>query len=327
MGEAVVALCAESPAQAADACELVEVDYEPLAADRRRRVRPGSGRSAPPRRRPRQCALSPRLLIRRRGRGFRARAHRAPRDLQPRALLSLSARGSRHRRRVGRGPAHRMVRHAGAAYLPDGAGPRVPSSGGPRAGGRAGHRRRLRPEDARPPRGRGGGGARAGRGTPGEVDRDAAREPGGRLASPRRESRDRGGRGSRRRSPRPSRARRRRQRRLSHPSIDCGPRAAGDGLHSPGSLPHAGVCLGGACRRHQQAAARRLSRRRHDHGRLRHGAHARSLRRTPRARSRRDPPPQPDPARRLSVHLSRGLRLRQRRLSKGARDGARARRL
>jgi carbon-monoxide dehydrogenase large subunit len=31
VGEAVVALCAESPAQAADACELVEVDYEPLA--------------------------------------------------------------------------------------------------------------------------------------------------------------------------------------------------------------------------------------------------------------------------------------------------------
>jgi carbon-monoxide dehydrogenase large subunit len=32
VGEPVAALCAESPAQAADACELVEVDYEPLAA-------------------------------------------------------------------------------------------------------------------------------------------------------------------------------------------------------------------------------------------------------------------------------------------------------
>jgi carbon-monoxide dehydrogenase large subunit len=31
VGEAVAALCAGSPAQAADACELVEVDYEPLA--------------------------------------------------------------------------------------------------------------------------------------------------------------------------------------------------------------------------------------------------------------------------------------------------------
>jgi carbon-monoxide dehydrogenase large subunit len=31
VGEAVVALCAEGPAQAADACELVEIDYEPLA--------------------------------------------------------------------------------------------------------------------------------------------------------------------------------------------------------------------------------------------------------------------------------------------------------
>jgi carbon-monoxide dehydrogenase large subunit len=32
VGEAVAALCAESPAQAADACELVEVDYEPLVS-------------------------------------------------------------------------------------------------------------------------------------------------------------------------------------------------------------------------------------------------------------------------------------------------------
>ena len=78
-----------------------------------------------------------------------------------------------------------------------------------------------------------------------------------------------------------------------------------------------------AGRRHQQAAARRLSRRRHDHGRVRHGAHARSLRRPARPRSRRDPPAEPDPARRLSVHLRGGLRLRQRRLSEGARDGAR----
>jgi len=31
VGEAVIALCAESPAQAADACELVEIHYEPLA--------------------------------------------------------------------------------------------------------------------------------------------------------------------------------------------------------------------------------------------------------------------------------------------------------
>ncbi|MBI1727837.1 MAG: xanthine dehydrogenase family protein [Candidatus Rokubacteria bacterium] len=31
VGEPVAALCAESPAQAADACDLVEVDYEPLA--------------------------------------------------------------------------------------------------------------------------------------------------------------------------------------------------------------------------------------------------------------------------------------------------------
>jgi carbon-monoxide dehydrogenase large subunit len=32
VGEPVAALCAESPAQAVDACDLVEVDYEPLAA-------------------------------------------------------------------------------------------------------------------------------------------------------------------------------------------------------------------------------------------------------------------------------------------------------
>ena len=46
-----------------------------------------------------------------------------------------------------------------------------------------------------------------------------------------------------------------------------------------------------------------------------------------RPRSRRDPPAQPDLARRLSVHLRGGLRLRQRRLSDGPRDGARPRRL
>ena len=43
----------------------------------------------------------------------------------------------------------------------------------------------------------------------------------------------------------------------------------------------------------------------HDDGRLRHGADARSPRRSTRPRPRRDPPPQPHPARRLPVHLGR----------------------
>ncbi|MDP2700578.1 MAG: molybdopterin-dependent oxidoreductase, partial [Candidatus Rokubacteria bacterium] len=44
VGEPVAALCAESPAQGADACELVEVDYEPLApiADVESALAPGA---------------------------------------------------------------------------------------------------------------------------------------------------------------------------------------------------------------------------------------------------------------------------------------------
>jgi carbon-monoxide dehydrogenase large subunit len=44
VGEPVAALCAESPAQVADACELVEVDYEPLApiADVESALAPGA---------------------------------------------------------------------------------------------------------------------------------------------------------------------------------------------------------------------------------------------------------------------------------------------
>src|SRR3990172_6737267 len=66
-------------------------------------------------------------------------------------------------------------------------------------------------------------------------------------------------------------------------------------------------------------------RRRHDHGHVRHGAGARPPGRAGGPRPGRDAPPQPDPARRLSVHVGERHGLRQRRLPRCARAGARRR--
>ena len=232
VGEPVAALCAESPAQAVDACDLVEVDYEPLAAIADADAALGAGRSAPPRWMSRATCSFVAAAFHGDVDGAFARAQCPPRDLPPRPLLRLAARGAGHR--SPRGKAERLTVWTGTQA------PHIVRAGSPApfdlqedhvrvivpdTGGGFGQKMYVQPEDlavaalarvARPP---------------GQVDRDAARESGGRLAGARGAGRDRGGGGPRRRAPGASRARPVGQRRVSHPSVDGGPRAAGHGLH------------------------------------------------------------------------------------------------
>ena len=96
----------------------------------------------------------------------------------------------------------------------------------------------------------------------------------------------------------------------------------GTAMILPGPYRIAGVRVGGAGAGNAQAAARRLSRRRHDDGGLRDGAHARSGRGATGPRSGRRPAAQPHPARRLSIHLGERAGLRQRRFPEGAGAGS-----
>ena len=167
-GEAVAAVVAADAYVAADARELVQVEYEPRAA------LATAGRRAGRRTR----AVPARLASRRRRRRVRRGADRPARAF--------------HARATGRRP-----RWSRAASSPTGTATRSPC-GRPRrpppfcaprwrrrsASRRrrirvvvARRRRRLRPEDARLPRGRRGGGAGPPARPPGEVDRGAARAP------------------------------------------------------------------------------------------------------------------------------------------------------
>ena len=94
---------------------------------------------------------------------------------------------------------------------------------------------------------------------------------------------------------------------------DAGARAARHRGDPARAVPHAGLRLRVRGRRDQQAAARRVSRRGHGLRRLRHGADARPPGGSAGRGSGRDPPAEPDPARRLPVRVRRRLRLRQRR--------------
>ena len=149
-GQEVACVIADDPYIAKDACEAIEVEYEPLPVDRqpgagRRRRRAGHpGRQGEP---AGQCDL--RLGSRRRG-GYRPGLRAGRRDLQAEAALPALAPVADRVLRLHRGlqpghlQAHRVYDHAGAAHHP----------GRGRAGRRAarahdpdhlaGHRRRLR---------------------------------------------------------------------------------------------------------------------------------------------------------------------------------------
>ena len=108
----------------------------------------------------------------------------------------LEPRGDR--RPLGGRSAHDLDRDPDPVRLSHRAGPGLRAPGEPRAGDRARHGRRLRPEDARDARGHRRGRAGAGRRPARQVDGDAARELRGRLA------RARGARWSWRRRPTPT---------------------------------------------------------------------------------------------------------------------------
>ena len=167
-GQAVAVVAAETPYLAADARELVRVEYEPRPARGHDRRRAGRGaRALPPRatprRRRRRLRRAPRIVLRERFTHGRCAA--AP--LEPRGVIadwdgeSLTVWASTQT----------------PSMLADGAGRGARPRRDARAGRRPRRGRRLRPQDARVPRGRRGGGAGAPARPPGEVGRGAAREP------------------------------------------------------------------------------------------------------------------------------------------------------
>ena len=171
-----------TPYAAVDGCERVTVALRAAPRARRRGRGAGAGRAGPSRDGARQrappAAVQPGATwtaafagaaVRIRERFGHGRCSAVP--LEPRGIVA----------RLGGRSSHRLDRDPDPVRLSRRAGPSLRASGEPRAGDRAGHGRRLRPEDARDARGRRRGRARAGRRPARQVDGDAAREPRGRL--------------------------------------------------------------------------------------------------------------------------------------------------
>ena len=208
VGEPVALVVAESRYIAEDACDLVELDIEPIDADRRPRRRAGRRRppGAPRARRATShgaipAAADPELdaIFA----GGRARRHR---DVRP-APLPVRADGV-PRRRVASGTASATsssctprprAPHGVRGFL----SPCPRPAREPRAGRHGRRRRRLRPEDVHAPRRAGRRARRQAARPTGEVDRGPPREPDGRPARPRRP--DDGELRARRRRPHPRR--------------------------------------------------------------------------------------------------------------------------
>ena len=157
-GQEVAFVVAEDRYAARDALELIDVEYEPLPAGRRRPHRARPGRAGDPRR-PRRQDRQPLLRLgdRRRGRhrgGVRPRR----RGGQPGHGLPAGApgadgdvrRGGRLRR--GRRQAHAVVHHPGAARAPHAVRDRRRPARAQDPGDLPGHRRRLRQQGADLPR-------------------------------------------------------------------------------------------------------------------------------------------------------------------------------
>ena len=318
-----------TPYAAADGRELVRVVYEPLPAvadvdaalaEARRACTPSTAAT---------CSSSAATATATSTRAFAARGGRdsarrfthgrcSASPLEPRGMIA---------RWEGDAP-HRLDGHADAARRPRRAGPRFGLARAPRARDRPRHRRRLRPEDARDARG-----PRRGRAGP---SRRPARQVGRR-------------RGAKTSPPPPRRARRAWR---SRPPPTRGACCSGSArascptpapyhiypltaaleplgtaaiLPGPYRTPaYAYESLAVATNKPPLGAYRGVG--------MTMGAFvmerdARPPRRAAAARSRRDPPAKPDPARRLPVHVRGGLRLRQRRFPEGARAGARPGRL
>ena len=219
-GQEVACVIADDPYIAKDACEAIEVDYEPLPPDREPVAGAGPGRAGHPRRQGQPGRQRHLQLGGRRPGGHRPGLRAGRPDLQARAALPALApvpdRVLRLDRRLQPGhlQAHRLHDLPGAAHRP----------GRGRDGGRASraddpdrlarHRRRLRQQGADLPRLRlldpGLDPARAA----GEVDRGQDRQPHLHRVRPRRLPQGRDGAAPRRQDPRLPDAHRRRPRRV-----------------------------------------------------------------------------------------------------------------
>ena len=206
VGDPVAIVVAESRYLAEDGCELVEVDYDGPAPGRQRGRRPRPGQPAAVRQPGRQH-LRPAQAhrVRRRRRHVRGRrpGRRVPHRRAPppeRAHGGTRLRGELRRRH---GHHDRARGDAGRARHQDGHR-RAPRHGaGQGARPRRRHRRLVRPEDRRLPRGARRRGRVARARPAGQVDRGPQREPHRVRAGPRGELRRPGRRQQRRRPARP----------------------------------------------------------------------------------------------------------------------------
>ena len=145
----------DTPYVAADGCELVAADYEPLPAVARRGRGARPGRSAPARDAARQRALrsggTARATWTARSPAAAVRIHET---LQPRPLLRRAPRARGDRRPLGGRSSSRVWTGTQIPLVyAHRAGPGLRARGEPRARDRARHRRGLRAEDARDARG------------------------------------------------------------------------------------------------------------------------------------------------------------------------------
>ena len=329
VGDTVALVVAEDPHAAADAAAAVDVAWEPLASvtDLAAAALAGSAAGARGIREQRLLRLAAR---RRRGGQGRLRRRRPcdgaqARQQSPRAERHRAARCDRRIRSRQRA-LHALVHHPEPASRPPVALARHAACA--RAidqGGRAGCRRRLRPEDlslsggGEPPLGRAAGGPA------GALDRDPCRDPDG--GHPRARPRYRGAHGLRRGwAYRRHRGGDHRQpRRLSEP-VRC--------VHPLAVLRHhvlRPVCdprapLPGARRLHQHHTGRCLPRRRQSRDHLRHRAPDREWRARAGLRLGRGARPQPRARCRHALWQCDRRHLRCRRLSGGSRQGPCARR-
>ena len=154
VGEAIVAVVAETRELARDASELVEIEYEPIDADHRRAPRAGRRHADDPRGRRRQPDVGGRLRVGRPRR--RVRRGGQGREDRRAALPPLQLDAARVRRRARRvQPRHRAVDDPYEQPVPrlrrdhDGAGDALRARQAPLR--HAGHRRRLRQQDHHAP--------------------------------------------------------------------------------------------------------------------------------------------------------------------------------
>ena len=248
-GQEVACVIADDPYIAKDACEAIDVEYEPLPVDRQPGAGRRRGRAGHPGRQGEPARQRHLRLGGRRRRGHRARLRAGRRDLEAAAALPALAPVADRVLRVDRGlqpgdlEAHRVHDHAGAAHHP----------GRGRAGGRAarahdpdhlaGHRRRLRQQGAGLPRLRLLDPGLDPAGAAGEVDRGQVRQPDLHRVRPRRLPGRRDGAAQRRQDPRRPDAHRRRPRRvlLRRPAEQVQDRPDALGvrrLRHPGRAPH-----------------------------------------------------------------------------------------